>query len=115
MRRLAAVIGALLAGSVHAAPFADPTQPPATGDGQAEGLGPRDGLRVESILIAPDRRLAVIDGQQVTIGGRVRGAAVVRITETEVVVRGADGEQRLKLFPDAGTRAAAGAKKGTSR
>jgi len=100
---LAAMLFACLA---HAAPFADPTQPPAARDA-GEGLTP--GPRIESILIAPDRRLAVINGQQVTVGSRVGTAAVLRITETEVVLRSAEGEQKLKLFPEL-ARDAAGKK-----
>jgi MSHA biogenesis protein MshK len=115
MNRFAALPPAvLLACAVQAAPFADPTQPPAAraaGEGSEAPAGPR----IESILIAPDRRLAVINGQQVTIGSRVGSAAVVRITETEVVLRGAEGEQTLKLFPELAGRTAAAAKKGMSK
>ena len=106
---LAAMLFACLA---HAAPFADPTQPPAARDA-GEGLMP--GPRIESILIAPDRRLAVISGQQVTIGSRVGSAVVVGITETEVMLRGADGERTLKLFPELVRQSAAAGKKGRPR
>lgn len=99
-----------LAFAAHAAPFPDPTQPPTmAGSG---GDAARGGPRVESILIAPDRRLAVIDGEQVTLGSKVAGGAVVRITETEVVVRGADGERTLRLYPE--TRRAVTTKRGNS-
>ena len=99
MSRLATSLAAsLLAGAVQAAPFADPTQPPVIRNAGEAGLAA--GPRIESILIAPDRRVAVINGQQVTIGSRVGTAAVVAISETEVVLRGAGGEQRLKLFPE---------------
>ncbi len=112
MSRLATSLAALLlACTAHAAPFADPTQPPVARD-QADA-GAASGPRVQSILIAPDRRLAVINGQQVTVGSRVGTAAVVRITETEVVLRSADGEQKLKLFPELARDAAAPGKKGT--
>lgn len=104
------VVVLLLAGVARAAPFADPTQPPAARDASNAG-GTPGGPRIESILIAPDRRLAVIDGQQVTIGSRVGSGSVVRITETQVVVRDGEGEQTLKLFPELATPA----KKGTSK
>lgn len=114
MRRSIAAIAVLLfSAAAQAAPFADPTQPPIVRDA---GEGARTaGPRIESILIAPDRRLAVIDGQQVTVGSRVGSSAVVRITETEVVVRGAAGEQTLRLFPELTRRSATPAKKGTSK
>ncbi|OAI52018.1 hypothetical protein AYO46_06830 [Betaproteobacteria bacterium SCGC AG-212-J23] len=110
-RLVCLVASALGAGAVCAAPFADPTQPPVIHDQMAAGR--YGGTRVESILIAPDRRLAVISGQQVAVGGQVGAGTVVRITETEVVVRGADGEQTLKLFPDVAVGALSG--KGRSK
>lgn len=114
MSRVTFSLTALLFASVaQAAPFADPTQPPAARDA-AEGLMSA-GPRIESILIAPDRRLAVISGQQVTIGSRVGAALVVDITETEVVLRGADGERTLKLFPELVRQSAAAGKKGRSQ
>lgn len=97
MSRLAATLAAMAACAAQAAPFADPTQPPAAVTGEPVAAG---GLRVESILIAPDRRLAVVGGQQVTVGSRISAGTVVRISETEVVVRGSDGEQTLKLIPE---------------
>jgi len=107
MNRLAFTLAAtLIAGAAQAAPFADPTQPPVF---QAGEVATPAGPRLESILIAPDRRLAVINGQQVTVGSRVGTAAVLRITETEVVLRSAEGEQKLKLFPEL-ARDAAGKK-----
>ncbi len=101
MSRLAAgVLWVLLAGAAHCAPFADPTRPPAAiepGDLASSSLG---APRLESVLIAPDRRVAVISGQQVTLGGKVGTGEVVRITETEVVIRGAEGVETLKLLPE---------------
>jgi len=99
MRVLLLIMFATAVLPAGAAPFADPTRPPVVDDAPG-GSGGIAGPRVESILIAPDRRLAVVNGEQVTLGSKVAGGAVVRITETEVVVRGADGEQTLRLFPE---------------
>ena len=110
MKRLSAAHIVFLACSAQAAPFADPTQPP-TARGAAE-VAATVGPRVESILIAPDRRLAVINGQQVTVGSRTATGTVARITETEVVLRSADGEQTLKLFPDVAREPGARSNKG---
>lgn len=101
MSRIAAgLLWVLLAGAAHCAPFADPTRPPAAiepGDLASRSPG---APRLESVLIAPDRRVAVISGQQVTLGGKVGVGEVVRITETEVVIRGAEGLETLKLLPE---------------
>lgn len=114
MKRIAlALLSLACMQSTQAAPFADPTQPPMQrGPGDA---GTATGQRIESILIAPDRRVAVINGQQVTIGSRVGSGVVVRITETEVVLRRDDGEQTLKLFPELVRESTAPEKKGRAR
>jgi MSHA biogenesis protein MshK len=100
MSRLSVLIAAvLLAGAVQGAPFADPTRPPDAAPAEA-ATGVSAGSRLESVLIAPDRRVAVIGGQQVRLGEKFRDGRVVRITESEVVIRTAEGTQTLKLFPE---------------
>jgi MSHA biogenesis protein MshK len=102
-RRAIFLLGASAAWLAHAAPFADPTRPPNAV--QDEGvLTTPSGPRLESVLIAPDRRIAVIDGQQVRLGGKYGEGQVVRITESEVVIRKAEGMETLKLFPEAEKR-----------
>jgi MSHA biogenesis protein MshK len=98
-RRLTALLAAALVagGSAAAAPFADPTRPPML-EGEKGEAGAQGAPRLESILIAPDRRVAVISGQQVTIGSRIAGGEVVGITESEVRIRKPGGEEALKLL-----------------
>ncbi len=97
MRLLFTTVVAMVT-SVQAAPFADPTRPPSASE---PGAAVRDdGPRLESVLIAPDRRIAVINGQQVVVGTKAAGGVVEKISEGEVVIRGADGLQTLKLIPE---------------
>lgn len=99
------LIAALLLGPACAlaAPFADPTRPPAAEASTASGDGVAgQGVpRLESVLIAPDRRIAVINGQAVRVGQKVGEARVLSITETEVALREGNSTQVLKLFPAA--------------
>jgi MSHA biogenesis protein MshK len=90
--------------AAQAAPFADPTRPPLAPEAAKGGAALPGGPRLESVLIAPDRRLAVISGQQVTLGSRFGDGEVVRITESEVLIRKPDGEESLKLFAGGGRR-----------
>ena len=99
-RCAAALLGLLLACAVQGAPFADPTRPPVASEPAGDSAGSPGAPRLESVLIAPDRRVAVINGQQVTLGGRVGDGQVVRITESEVVIRSAARVETLKLFPE---------------
>jgi MSHA biogenesis protein MshK len=86
------------AGASQAQPLADPTRPPAVVAPRAgaEGAG---GPRLQSVLISGTRKLAVIDGVTVPLGGRFDGAIVVAIAETEVKLRYGEAVQTLKLYP----------------
>lgn len=105
MRRWLVLVLSAAASGALAAPFADPTRPPGAIEGERAAAA--GGPRLESVLIAPDRRIAVINGQEVTIGSRFGDGEVVRITEDEVLIRKADGEASLKLFPGEARRPAA--------
>ena len=89
-----------VAATVQAAPFADPFRPPRQLEGptieRATGAAT---TRLESVLIGPDRRIAVINGLQYTEGARFGSGRVLRISEAEVVIRHADRDETLKLFP----------------
>lgn len=83
-----------------AQPLADPTRPPQTGDSSAEVVSIARS-RLQSVLISPGRKLAVIDGQTVRLGGRVGDATLVDISETQVVLQRHGESQTLKLHPAA--------------
>jgi MSHA biogenesis protein MshK len=93
----------LIPSGAQGAPFNDPTRPPNTVDAGV-ATGPAAGPRLESVLIAPDRRVAVISGQQVRLGDKFGDGQVVRITASEVVIRTEDATETLKLFPEAEKR-----------
>lgn len=80
-----------------AAAFPDPTRPASFTPSAA--ASPAGRPRLESVLIAPDRRIAVISGQRVQVGDRVYGAEVVSITEGAVVLRTGQASETLALFP----------------
>jgi len=57
---------------------------------------------LETILYSPDRQLAIIDGRIVGVGDIVRGARIVEISPTAVMLRDPQGRlHRLALGPDA--------------
>lgn len=79
--------------------FVDPTRPP---NAIPEGSGATPGEpRLQSVLIAPGRRVAVIDGQPVTVGDEIGDSTVVRIAVGEVMLRQGTETRTLKLLPDA--------------
>ena len=85
---------------------ADPMRPPA---GMAEAPRAADAAAAPAagesavqtvILRHGSKPIAVIGGEQVTLGDRVGDARVVKISESEVVLAGPAGRQVLKLNPD---------------
>jgi MSHA biogenesis protein MshK len=97
-RHIATVFALAWVGAGQCAPFADPTRPPNLAPASEAAVA--GGPRLESVLIAPDRRIAIISGQRVQMGDRFGGGHVVRITDTEVVIRSGQATQTLRLFPE---------------
>ena len=103
MAQRISMLGLMLIGAsftAQAQALSDPTRPPtAVAPAQAGAEGERGGPRLQSVLIAGSRKLAVIDGVTVPLGGKVGGATVVSIAETEVKLRLGEEVQTLKLYP----------------
>jgi len=79
----------------------DPTRPPmALGESQAREPAAPTGPKLQSVLISPTRRVAVISGSTVVQGGKYGGATVTSITEGAVLLRYADRKETLRLIPD---------------
>lgn len=91
----------LLLSPPGASALQDPTAPPEpAAGGAAAGLA----LPLTAIKQVGQRRVAVIGGQEIAEGGRYEGARVVRITESEVVLR-RDGETTVhRLYPQVDKR-----------
>ena len=114
MRHLATQLALLLAASgVNAAPFADPFRPPREIEPPTASVSAATGApRLESVLIAPDRRIAVINGQQYTEGGTFGDGRILRISESEVLLRRPGRDEVLKLYPQDMKRANVGGNEG---
>jgi MSHA biogenesis protein MshK len=85
----------------------DPTRPSsALGDGGGDGVATGvHGLVLQSVLIAPQRRLAVINGKTLAVGERIGEATIVAIRPQDVVLKRPSGEFTLRLVPRFVTRA----------
>jgi len=93
-----------LAAAASAETLPDPTRPPASvlaPPADAAAIPGLDGaLVLQSVLIAPDRRSAVISGQSMKVGDTVGGFRLVRVAAGEVTLEGLEGSRTLSLFPD---------------
>ena len=88
--------------------LSDPTRPaigiPAaaaagagTGAGTAAQTPVKEGL--QSVIISPQRRAAVINGITLELGDKVGDATLVEVRESRVVLQSAQGKRVLELFP----------------
>lgn len=84
--------------------LSDPTRPvigvvSATEAGAANTVHPvvKEGL--QSVIISPQHRAAVINGVTVALGGKVGDATLVEVRESSVVLQGAQGRRVLELYP----------------
>ncbi len=80
--------------------LSDPTRPQSAPEERA-AASPAEApaSRLQSVLISPARKLAVIDGQTVALGGRIGDATVISIAPTQVILQAGATYQTLKLLP----------------
>ena len=93
-------IFALFGYPAHAENLPDPTRPPAELWALAAGAVIHSGPVLQSVLISPVHKAAIISGETVTLGGQYGQARVVKISESEVVLNHGGNLQTLRLFPD---------------
>lgn len=77
----------------------DPTRPPAGLLSAEPGDSTAAAPVLQSVMISSAARTAIIGGETVKLGGRYGDARVIRITESEVVLRSASGTETLKMYP----------------
>jgi len=118
MRHLQKLIFMMIASSVAVAAGAqgltDPTRPPgalATAAGEAVVSGPV----LQSVMLSPTRKVAMISGEVVVLGGRYGSARLVKLSESEAVLRDGAEVTVLKLFPLVEKRMTGDLKKNTTR
>jgi MSHA biogenesis protein MshK len=90
----------VLLSSVYAQNLPDPTRPPSSILQIDAGIAVPTGPVLQSVLISPQRKIAIIDGQTVKLNGKVGNQTLVTISETEVVLKSGKQLQTLRLHPD---------------
>ena len=76
----------------------DPTRPPQSVEAMGQDF-PATGPVLQSIMISPTRRSAIIGGQLVVLGQKYGEAKLVRVTESEVTLVQGKETTVLRLFP----------------
>lgn len=77
----------------------DPTKPPAEISAPLTQAAVPEGDKLQSIIISPTHRAAIINGQTVELGAKYGEARLVEVSESGVALQGAQGRQVLTLFP----------------
>ena len=77
----------------------DPTRPPSEFEVAAGGAAVSSGPLLQSVLISPRHKAAIISGETVSLGGMYGLAKVVKISEGGVVLNEGGSLQTLRLFP----------------
>ena len=94
-RMMLLVLCGALAAPFAAAALPDPTAPPAASAGEAGSPA----ISLTAIKRSGKARVAVIGGQEIAVGGHYQDARVVKISESEVVLRRGGETTVLKLYP----------------
>lgn len=81
-----------------AATLRDPTQPVIGVMGNQSSNASESRFQLQSILIAPKRRLAMINGQMVGVGSSINGARVLAIDKNRVILLVGGSKQSIYLL-----------------
>jgi len=107
-----------LAGTAIADALSDPTRPATysapAGGGGAKAERAYGGPVLQSTMVSPLRKRAVIDGKTVAVGDKVADAQIVDIRPYEVILRRGAQQTSLRLMPKLGKETKLAKDKGTS-
>lgn len=80
----------------------DPTRPPDVYSAAGEGLDVAASpvAELQTIVLSSTRKIAVISGQTVALGGKFGDARLIKLSPNEAVLRNENGLLVLKLLPD---------------
>jgi hypothetical protein len=83
----------------HAQALFDPTRPPQFGSAEPAAAAPRSSVtRLQSVLIARNRSIAIIDGRRLQVGDRLGDATLVSIEPGHVTLQRGAKRERLSLL-----------------
>jgi MSHA biogenesis protein MshK len=78
----------------------DPTRPPGFAAGEPDtGADPGSGPVLQSVMISPTRKAAIISGEMVRVGEKYGDAVLIKVAENEVVLKSGETTQVLKMYP----------------
>jgi MSHA biogenesis protein MshK len=94
------VIFMAAASTAFAQALRDPTRPPIASKRDITEAPEQSGWILQSVLISPERRYAIINGEIVPLGGSVAGAELIAVAAERVTLRTPEGLRIVQLFPN---------------
>ena len=76
----------------------DPTRPPGALATSAPGGDAGGGMTLQTVMISPTQKAAIIDGVMVKLGEKFGDAVLVSVAENQVVLKSGGVEQVLKFY-----------------
>ena len=95
---LVALAGAMGSSAAQPQIMTDPTRPP-VGIFADVPDATAPGNQLQSVMISPTRRAAIINGVVVELGARYGDAVLMQVAEDEIVLESGGSRQVLKLHP----------------
>jgi hypothetical protein len=96
----AAMLGcALTHGNARAQP-ADPMQPPGEPSAPRAGAQGSAATGLQLVIVSPQRKLAVIDGSLVHIGGKARSGTLAGVSDSVAVLQKDGSRDVLLMYPN---------------
>lgn len=105
MARVLGLAAATFSAGSAAQALSDPTRPPLELMATAAATAPQTPL--QSILLSPTRKGAIINGQYIPLGGSYGRSKLVAVSATEVTLRTGRSSEVLQLYPSLDKRSAA--------
>jgi MSHA biogenesis protein MshK len=88
-----------VAADTFAQQLRDPTRPPSFVAPAGTAAVRESDLVLQTVLISPERRAAIINGRLLRLGENIAGMQLMSISESEVQLRGRGESRTLHLFP----------------
>ena len=106
LKILPSVLMLCIAQGASAEPLPDPTRPAidlAAGSGAGRVLEtvPAEAVPhgLQSVIISPQHRAAIINGETVDLGGKYGNSRLVEVRENSVVLESSHGRRVMEMFP----------------
>lgn len=106
MRKVIFLSLAMVFGSACAQPMNDPMRPPSATGEESAGVSAPVAAGLQAVIISPERKLAIIDGEVVPLGAPTRHGTLSGLSDSSAVVNNKSERDVLLMHPNIDKRPA---------